>query len=110
MFAAVRISAVVVRFAAFLWHPCSSLACLHMAAALLPKKSYEDRKENGHVENLVFAVATALRPANFIRTSKNVLRLPHETQRFPPKSGRRQVYGCHRADVKETLNTLYSFI
>ena len=81
-----------------------------MAAALRPQKSYEDRKENGHVENLVFDVATALRPADFVRTSKNVLRLPHETQRFPPKGGRRQVYGCRRADVKEALITSCSFI
>ena len=110
MFATVRISAVVVRFAAFLRHPCSSLACLHMAAALRPQKSYEDRKENGHVKNLVFDVATALWPANFVRTTKNVLRLPQETQRFPPKGGRRQVYGCRRADVKEALNTSCSFI
>ena len=41
--------------------PCSSLACLHMAAALRSKKLYEDRKENGHVENLVFDAATACR-------------------------------------------------
>ena len=91
--------------------PCSGLASLHMAAALRSKKKpYGDRKENGHVENLVFDVATALQPANFVRTSKNVLRLPHETQRFPPKCGPRQVYGCRRADVKEALNTSCSFI
>ena len=69
------------------------------------KKTYGDRKEN-----LVFDVATALQPANFVRISKNVLRLPHETQRFPPKCGPRQVYGRRRADVKEALNTSCSFI
>ena len=51
--------------------PCSSLATtlrvLQLSCVL--KKSLKNRKENEHVESLVFDVAAALRPSFFVRQS-----------------------------------------
>ena len=82
--------------------PCKFVgqSCVHLEAALrLPcdlRTSLKNRKENEHVANYPYDVATALRLAK----RKMVLRLRHE---IPKKCVRRQVYGCRKADVKRAL-------
>ena len=67
---------------------CSSLATA-LRVLQLPcvlQKSHKNRKENEHVEYLVFDVAAALRPCFLVRQScsvvHNTVRLPHETKKF----------------------------
>ena len=58
----------------------------HLACLCVVQKLHKNRKENEHVEKLVFDVAAALQPCNFIWQScglaHNTLTLPHETQKF----------------------------
>ena len=67
---------------------CSSLAaalCVLQLSCVL-QKMHKNRKENKHVESLVFDVAAALGPCFFVRQScgvaHNTVRLPQETQKF----------------------------
>ena len=57
-----------------------------MCSSLLPSKWHKNRKENEHVKNLVFDVAAAFRPSDFVRQScvvaHNTLKLPHETRNY----------------------------
>ena len=68
--------------------PFSSLeAALHvLQLSYVFQKTHTNRKENEHVENLVFDVAAALRPCFFVRQSRgvvnNTVRLPYETQKI----------------------------
>ena len=77
--------------------------CGHLEAALqLPcdlQTSAEKRKENEHVENSPYDVATLRQPCGLAKR-KMVLRLPQE---IPRKCVRRQVHGCRWADVKRAL-------
>ena len=70
-----------------------------LTKAVHPTEIMHNRKENEHVENLIFDVAAGLRPCNFVRQSCEV----HLTAatRNPEICRRRQVQGRHKADVKQ---------
>ena len=79
-----------------------SCSCLSAALRVLQlsfglQKSHKNRKENEHVENLVFDVAAALRPCFCVRQSCCV------AARNPEICRHRQVHGCRKADVKQAL-------